>query len=123
MAKKLKLSPEEKEAIDMIAASIGKESKDVQEVFLGLLNYITLQTYQGNKEFIVPYLLKANVKVKKVVVPKAFKLEEVWTVESNPSFHNIMSKIELGEKTWIEEFISSNLFNQLGEKLGDDEEV
>lgn len=115
---KIRLSEEEKDHIDMIAASLGKDTKDVKEVFLAFVSYVTLNMYQGKKEFVIPYVGKFKVRSKKVVVPKGFELKEEFTVESSPAFHNIMSKIETGEKTWIEEIIITMLGNSLDQKMG-----
>lgn len=115
---KVRLSDEEKDHIDMIAASLGKESKDVKDVFLALISYVTLNMYQGKDEFVIPYFGKVKVKAKKVVVPKGFELREECSVQTSPAFHNIVSKIQTGEKTWIEDFCISALKNNIGEKLG-----
>jgi len=117
--KRVKLSRDEKDHIERIATALGKDVKEVQEVFLALVAYITLNMYEGKDEFVIPYLFKVRVKSKKVVIPKGFELQEEYKVESSIAFHDIISKLQSGQTTWIEEFCKVQLYQNLNSKLND----
>lgn len=114
--RKIRLSKEEKDHIERIATSLNKDYKDVQEVFLALVAYITMNFYSGENTFHVPYIGEFHVVNKKVVVPKGFELKEEITVTPSPAFHDLMMKLETKEKTWIEEFCMGVLFGNLNDK-------
>jgi len=117
--KRVKLSRDEKDHVERIASALGKDPKEVQEVFLALIAYITLNFYEGKNEFVIPYLFKVKVKTKKVVVPKGFELQEEYKIESSNAFHDIISKIETKQTTWIEDFCKGVLYQNLDSKLND----
>ena len=73
--KKIRLNQDEKDYVEKIASILGKDYKEVQEVFLGLMACITMDIYSGKTEFVIPYVMKADVKLKKVLIPKGFELK------------------------------------------------
>lgn len=115
--KKIRLSQDEKDYIEKIASILGKEYKEVQEVFLGLMACITMDLYSGKTEFVIPYVMKADVKLKKVLIHKGFELKEDCKIQFMNSFHDIYVKIETNQTTWIEEFIKGLLYKELSSKL------
>lgn len=115
--KKIRLSQDEKDYIEKIASILGKEYKDIQEVFLGLIACITMDLYSGKTEFVIPYIMKADVKLKKSLIPKGFELKEDYNIEFMNGFHDIYVKLETKQTTWIEEFIKGLLYKELVSKL------
>lgn len=115
--KKIRLTQDEKDYIEKIASILGKEYKDIQEVFLALMACITMDLYSGKTEFVIPYVMKADVKLKKSLIPKGFELKEDYKIEFMNGFHDIYVKIETNQTTWIEEFIKGLLYKELVSKL------
>jgi hypothetical protein len=115
--KKIRLNQDEKDYVEKIASILGKDYKEVQEVFLGLMACITMDIYSGKTEFVIPYVMKADVKLKKVLIPKGFELKEDCKIEFMNGFHDIYVKIETKQTTWIEEFIKGLLYKELASKL------
>jgi hypothetical protein len=115
--KKIRLSQDEKDYIEKIASILGKEYKEVQEVFLGLMACITMDLYSGKTEFVIPYVMKADVKLKKSLIPKGFELKEDYNIEFMNGFHDIYIKIETKQTTWIEEFIKGLLYKELASRI------
>lgn len=115
--KKIRLSKKEKDYIEKIASILGKDFREVQEVFLSLLTCITMDLYSKNNEFCIPYLFDVKVVPKKTVIEKGFKLEEEYAVTTNEAFHDIFSKIETKQDTWVEDFIKGILFRELSKRM------
>lgn len=115
--KKVRLSKKEKDYIEKIASILGKDFKEVQDVFLSLLACITMDLYSKNNEFCIPYLFDVKVIPKKTVIEKGFKLEEEYSVVTFEAFHDIFSKIETKQDTWIEDFIKGLLYRELQKRI------
>lgn len=115
--KKVRLSKKEKDYIEKIASILGKDFKEVQDVFLSLLACITMDLYSKNNEFCIPYLFDVKVIPKKTVIEKGFKLEEEYSVVTSEAFHDIFSKIETKQDTWIEDFIKGLLYRELQKRI------
>lgn len=118
---RIKLNQDEKDTIEMIAVSKNLEVKQVQEIFLALVTYYTLQLYsqenKQNKEFIIPYIGKIKVEMNKEVIPKGFKLKPKIDLEISENFYEILDKISKKEETWIENLCIQELFKTLEEKV------
>jgi hypothetical protein len=115
--RKVRLNKEEKDAIEKIAASLDKDPKEVQEVFLALVAYIFMNFQQGSKSFVIPYIGTTYVRTKKVVIPRGFEIQEEITTDASPAFHELITKLEFKEITWIEEFCLGILYSNLNSKL------
>lgn len=115
--KKIKLSQEEKDYVEKIASIINKDKKDVQEVFLALVACITMDIYAKKTTLHIPYLFKADIKLKKKIIPKGFEHIPEFNVEAADAFKDIFEKLNSSEKTWIEEFIQSMLFKEIALRM------
>lgn len=115
--KKIRLSKKEKDYIEKIASILGKDFREVQEVFLSLLACITMDLYSNSNDFVIPYLFEFNVKPKRLLIEKGFKLEEEYSIKSLESFHDIFVKIETKQDTWIEDFIKGVLYKELAKRM------
>lgn len=115
--KKIRLSKKEKDYIEKIASILGKDFKEVQEVFLSLITCITMDLYSNSNEFIIPYLFEVKVTPKRTVIEKGFKLEEEYSIVTSEAFHDIFSKIETKQETWIEDFVKGVLYKELSKRM------
>ena len=115
--KKIRLSKKEKDYIEKIASVLGKDFREIQEVFLSLLTCIVIDMYSDSNEFVIPYLFEVKVSPKRTLIEKGFKLEEEYSVVSSEAFHDIFSKIETKQETWIEDFIKGILYKELSKRM------
>lgn len=115
--KKIRLSKKEKDYIEKIASVLGKDFREIQEVFLSLLTCIVIDMYSDSNEFVIPYLFEVKVTPKRTLIEKGFKLEEEYSVVSSEAFHDIFSKIETKQETWIEDFIKGVLYKELSKRM------
>jgi hypothetical protein len=66
---------------------------------------------------VIPYLFEVKVTPKRTLIEKGFKLEEEYSVVSSEAFHDIFSKIETKQDTWIEDFIKGILYKELSKRM------
>ncbi|MCX7759241.1 MAG: hypothetical protein N2169_06515 [bacterium] len=113
MGNVLKLSKEERDAIDMISSLLDIDEKQVQVVFLSLLVYMFFNVYDSNKEFvIIPYFGKINLTVK-----NSLFMDSTTSFVYSNSLKYLLSKKSNNENDWIEEFLCKVLFDKLLNKV------
>lgn len=116
--KKVKLSENEQQYIKRIANTTGLDEKMVKQVFLSFITCITLDMYDNKKEFMIPYFLQGDVKIKKELTPEGgFKFVEYFDVKASDAFHSICTRLETKQSTWIEDFLKSEITKELKRKL------
>lgn len=112
--RKMKLTREEKSFIDKVSAISGYDSHTVKNVFSGLLISTALELWSGKKEINIPYLFRFSVEIDQ---GSSQNTPEKYDVTTNPSFHNVLTKMNEKEDSVIEEYLKREISKHLSDLL------
>jgi hypothetical protein len=113
--RKMKLTREEKSFIDKVSAISGYDSHTVKNIFSGLLISTALELWSGKKEINIPYLFKFTVEIDQTGSQN--ENSEKYDVSTNPSFHNVLTKMNEKEDSIIEEYLKREITKHLSDLL------
>lgn len=111
----MKLTREEKSFIDKVSAISGYDSHTVKNIFSGLLISTALELWSGKKEINIPYLFKFTVEIDQTGSQN--ENSEKYDVSTNPSFHNVLTKMNEKEDSIIEEYLKREITKHLSDLL------
>lgn len=111
----MKLTREEKSFIDKVSAISGYDSHTVKNVFSGLLISTALELWSGKKEINIPYLFKFTVEID--TQKSQNDNPEKYDIFTNPSFHNVLTKMNEKEDSVIEEYLKREISKHLSDLL------
>jgi hypothetical protein len=114
--KKMKLTREEKSFIDKISAISGYDSHTVKGVFSSLLISAALEMWSGKKKISIPYLFNFSVEIDPKYEGTKYQ-EGFYDVETNPSFNNVLSKLNEREDSVVEEYLKREISRHLADLL------
>lgn len=112
----MKLTREEKSFIDKVSAISGYDSHTVKNVFSGLLISTALELWSGKKEINIPYLFKFSVEIDEQQ-KSSDQGPEKYNISTNPSFHNVLTKMNEKEDSIIEEYLKREISKHLADLL------
>lgn len=118
----MKLSSEEKNIVDKVAAISGNSPNVVREVFYGLLIATLMEVYEEKKELHIPYLFKVEMNYSIKPGNKTMVLSENHNFKSNKTLREEIIRLYMNEKTEVEKHLEKLIENHISKILDFDVE-
>lgn len=119
----MKLTSEEKNIVDKIAAISGNSPTVVREVFYGLLIATLMELHCDNKTMHIPYLFKLDLDFSTKPAPKSLLLTEDHKFTSAKAFREEVIRLFSDEKTEVEKHLEKLIESHISKVLDFDEDL
>ena len=111
----LKITTEEKEFLERISAVSGHDIDIVRDIFLSLWISVTIELYQGKKDYNILFLFKVYFDYQQNFVRKGEKPKVFNKVIPNPAFSKTLLQVAKGETANLQALLKDELKSLINE--------